>query len=154
MGLFLSTTINRIDRKGRVSVPGAFRATLAQQPFAGVILMASPLHAALEGFAPTMMDDIAARLDAYPLFSADQDDMAAATLAEAVPLAFDSEGRIVLPSALIAHAGLEDDVAFVGLGRKFQMWAPAAWEKRRAAAQKAVKARGLVLPAKGDAGGA
>ncbi|MBU6235077.1 MAG: division/cell wall cluster transcriptional repressor MraZ [Alphaproteobacteria bacterium] len=148
MGLFLSTTINRIDRKGRVSVPGPFRAVLGEQPFAGVILMKSPIHAALEGFAPLMMEDIASRLDAYPMFSMDQDDLAAATLAEAMPLHFDTEGRIVLSAELVAHAGFDEEVAFVGLGRKFQMWSPAAWKKRREVAQKSVKTKGLVLPAR------
>jgi len=108
--------------------------------------MKSPLHAALEGFAPAMMDDIAARLDRFPMFSNDQDDMAAATMAEAVPLNFDSEGRIMLPADLAAHAHLKADIAFVGLGSKFQMWEPKAWAKRRELAQKAVRARGLNLP--------
>lgn len=148
MGLFLSTTINRIDSKGRVSVPGSFRAALSEQPFAGIVLMKSPIHAALEGFAPAMMDDIAQRLDAFPLFSVEQDDLAAATLAEAMPLFFDGEGRIVLPDDLIEHAELKDEVAFVGLGRKFQMWTPAAWKKRRGSAQKSVRAKGLNLPAR------
>jgi MraZ protein len=111
-----------------------------------VILMKSPIHAALEGFAPSMMDDIAQRLDRFPMFSATQDDLAAVTLAEAVPLYFDGEGRIVLPQDLIAHAGLVDDAAFVGLGRKFQIWAPSIWEKRRGSAQEAVKSKGLALP--------
>lgn len=146
MGLFLSTTINRIDSKGRVSIPGPFRAALCEQSFAGVVLMKSPLHAALEGFAPSMMDEIAARLDRFPLFSADQDDMAAATMAEAVALHFDSEGRVVLPGELAAYANLKNEIAFVGLGRKFQMWEPKAWAKRRELAQKAVKAKGLNLP--------
>lgn len=149
MGLFLSTTINRIDRKGRISVPGAFRAVLSDQAFAGVVLMRSPVHQALEGFAPAMMEDIANRLDQLPLFSTDQDDMAAATMAEAVALAFDSEGRIVLPQELVAYAGIKDEAAFVGMGRKFQIWNPQDWKKRRDLAQKSVKARGLVLPRTG-----
>lgn len=146
MGLFLSTIVNRIDRKGRISVPGLYRAALENQPFFGVILMKSPIHPALEGFAPSTMEDIAERLDAYPMFSQDQDDLAAATLAEAVPLYFDGEGRIGLPADLAAYAGLQEDVVFVGLGRKFQMWAPDAWKKRREVAQKSVKSKGLVLP--------
>jgi MraZ protein len=150
MGLFLSTTINRIDAKGRVSVPGSFRAALSDQPFAGIILMKSPIHPALEGFAPAMMDDIAQRLDAFPMFSSDQDDLAAATLAEAMPFFFDGEGRIVLPAELAKHAGLKDDVVFVGLGHKFQMWSPTAWDKRRDAAQKSVRAKGLNLPGRGS----
>ncbi len=146
MGLFLSTTVNRIDAKGRISVPGSFRAVLEGQTFAGVVLMKSPIHAALEGFSPTMMDDIAARLDQFPLFSEEQDNLAAATLAECVALTFDGQGRIGLPPELAAYANLKDEVAFVGLGRKFQMWNPKDWAKRRDAATKAVKTQGLSLP--------
>lgn len=146
MGLFLSTTVNRIDAKGRVSIPGPFRATLVESVFAGVILMKSPLHPALEGFAPSMLDDIAARLDQFAMFSSEQDDLAAATLAECVKIGFDTEGRIVLPDELAAYADLKDDVVFVGLGHKFQMWTPAAWDKRRDAAQKSVRTKGLNLP--------
>jgi MraZ protein len=146
MGLFLSTTINRIDAKGRVSIPGPFRSALADHVFAGVVLMKSPLHTCLEGFSAAMMDDIAARLNEIPMFSPDQDDMAAATLAECVKIGFDSEGRIVLPDDLAAYANLKDEIAFVGLGNKFQMWEPGAWSKRRDAAQKSVRAKGLTLP--------
>jgi MraZ protein len=146
MGLFLSTTVNRIDAKGRVSIPGPFRSALADHVFAGVILMKSPVHACLEGFAPAMMDDIAARLNQFALFSSEQDDLAAATLAECVKIGFDTEGRIVLPGEFAKYAGLKDDVAFVGLGNKFQMWTPSAWDKRRAEAQKAVRDKGLTLP--------
>jgi len=149
MGLFLSTTINRIDRKGRVSVPGPFRTALGKELSAGIVLMKSPLHAALEGFAYATMDDIAARLEQLPMFSNDQDDLATSTLAEAVPVAFDSEGRIGIPAELLQYAGIKDEIAFVGLGQKFQLWEPKAWNKRRDAAQKSVRAKGLNLPAGG-----
>jgi len=151
MSLFLSTTINRIDSKGRVSVPGPFRAALGELITSGIVLMKSPIHAALEGFAYGTMDDIAVRLDRFPMFSNDQDDLATSTLAEAVPVAFDGEGRIVIPSELLKYAGVKNEIAFVGMGRKFQLWEPAAWKKRRDAAQKSVRAKGLSLPAGGDA---
>ncbi|MCB1538343.1 MAG: division/cell wall cluster transcriptional repressor MraZ [Rhodospirillales bacterium] len=150
MSLFLSTFVNRIDAKGRVSVPGAFRAALADRAApgvsAGVVLMRSPVHAALEGFAPAMMDEIAARLDQFPLFSPEQDHLAAATFGECVALGFDAQGRIGLPAELAAHAQITDTVAFVGMGRKFQMWNPQRWSGQRDAASKAVKAQGLTLP--------
>jgi len=150
MGLFLSTTINRIDSKGRVSVPGHFRTALGDQISAGIVLMKSPLYAALEGFAYATMDDIAARLDRLPMFSNDQDDLATSTLAEAVPVAFDGEGRIVIASNLLKYAGIKNEIAFVGLGRKFQLWEPDAWSKRRDVAQKSIRTKGLNLPAGGD----
>lgn len=146
MGLFLSTTINKIDSKGRVSIPGPFRAALGEQISNGVILMKSPLHAALEGFAPTAMDDIAARLDQLPMFSSDQDDIAAATMAEATLINFDGEGRVSIPADLLAHAGIKGEIAFVGMGRKFQLWEPKAWRKRQGEATKAMRGKGLNLP--------
>lgn len=146
MSLFLSTFTNPIDRKGRVSVPAAFRSALAGQNFQGVVLMRSPIHAALEGFPYSMMEEMAQRLDNFALFSSDQNDLAASLFAEAVALAFDSEGRMTLPAPLGAHAGIKDAVCFVGLGRSFQVWEPAAWAARRAQAQSGMKARGLTLP--------
>ncbi|MEI9887540.1 MAG: hypothetical protein WDN08_13760 [Rhizomicrobium sp.] len=42
-----------------------------------------------------------------------------------------------LPDAFIAHAGLKDKIAFVGMGQKFKLWDAAAYaagrgRKRRA----------------------
>lgn len=146
MGLFLSTTINKIDSKGRVSIPGPFRAALGEQISAGVILMKSPLHFALEGFAPCAMEDIATRLNELPMFSNDQDDIAAATMAEAMLITIDSEGRASIPADLLGHAGIKGEIAFIGLGSKFQMWEPKAWNKRRGDANKAIRTKGLNLP--------
>lgn len=146
MGLFLSTTINKIDSKGRVSIPGPFRAALAEQISTGVILMKSPLHAALEGFAPRAMDEIATRLDQLPMFSTDQDDLAAATMAEATLISVDSEGRVSIPAELLRHAGIKAEIAFVGMGHKFQLWEPKAWSKRQGDANKAMRSKGLNLP--------
>ena len=49
MALFLSTFVNKIDRKGRISVPASFRVAVAGQSFHGVILYRSHKHPAIEG---------------------------------------------------------------------------------------------------------
>ena len=41
MALFLSSYENRLDTKGRISVPASFRAAIAKDDFAGVILFRS-----------------------------------------------------------------------------------------------------------------
>jgi MraZ protein len=146
MALFLSTFVNRIDRKGRVSVPATFRAALIDQPFQGVVLFRSAGHACLEGFAMSRMEEMSARLDAFDLFSSEQDDLATAIFGDAMQLPFDGEGRIVLPSVLIEFSKLNEQVAFVGMGRKFQIWDPAVFEKRKAEARERVKTQGLTLP--------
>ena len=60
----------------------------------------------------------------------DQDDLAFTIYADATEVEPDREGRVVLPDALAKYAALDEGVAFVGLGRLFQIWEPAAAERR------------------------
>jgi MraZ protein len=91
-----------------------------------------------------MFAALSAPLQAFDVFSEDQDDLALAVFADAWPMEADKEGRIVLPENLKAHAGLVDSVVFMGLGTTFQIWEPQAAEERRTAAL--LRARGLTLP--------
>lgn len=146
MALFLSTHINKVDKKGRVSVPAQFRAELAGESFQGVVLFRSHVHAALEGFAWSYMEEISRRLENFDLFSAEQDDLATTVFGETVQLPFDGDGRIVLPVDLMEFSGIGERVAFVGLGNKFQMWDPDILSKRREEARRNVRDKGLTLP--------
>jgi MraZ protein len=146
MSLFLSTFVNKVDRKGRVSVPSSFRAALASEAFQGVVLFRASGHRCIEGFAFSAMEELASRMDHFDLFSAEQDDMATAIFGEAVQLPLDGDGRVVLPADLCSFAGVQERAAFVGLGRKFQIWAPEVFEKRRDEARLQVQEKGLTLP--------
>lgn len=95
------------------------------------------------------MAELGGRLDRFDLFSADQADLSTAIFGESMQLPFDGEGRIVLPQDLIDFCGAGDQVAFVGMGPKFQIWDPAALEARKAAAREAVRGKGLTLPGGG-----
>ncbi|MCI5060152.1 MAG: division/cell wall cluster transcriptional repressor MraZ [Alphaproteobacteria bacterium] len=146
MPLFLSTYVNKIDKKGRVSVPSSFRSEMAGQSFQGVVLFRSNNHDCLEGFSRSTMQEIGERLDEFDLFSAEQDDLATSVFGEAQQLPMDGEGRIILPTSLIDFAKLEDQACFVGLGAKFHIWNPALYEARREAARENVRAEGLTIP--------
>ncbi len=149
MALFLSTYTNKVDKKGRVSVPSAFRAALGEQLHHGVVVFASHQHDCLEGFDFAKMDELGARMDHYDLFSDDQDDLATTIFGESIQLTFDAEGRVSLPSVLLDVAQIDEYATFVGLGRKFQIWKPELFDARKGAARSAVKDRKLTLP-KGD----
>lgn len=155
MSLFLSTYVNKLDRKGRVSVPAAFRVALLRQgeeaEGAGLVLFRSSTHPCLEGFPLTAMQELSDRLDRFDLFSAAQDDLATAIFGEAVQLSVDGDGRIMVPPALVSFSGLAEQAAFVGMGRKFQIWNPDAFERRRAQAHDNIKTQGLTLPKGGGA---
>lgn len=151
MTQFLGTHQNRLDGKGRVSVPAAFRATLrgGAETADGIVLRPSFKHPCIEAWPAREFQALAAPLDRLDLFSEEHDDLASTLYAEAFPADIYREGRIVLPDALIAHAGLGDAVVFMGLGRIFQIWEPGAAERRRAEARERARARKLTLPGAG-----
>ncbi len=129
MVLFLSTFVNKIDRKGRVSVPASFRAALASHStFQGFVAFRSYKHQAVDCCSFERMTRLSDSLDALDVFSDVQDDLAAAVFADAQQIPFDSDGRIILPKTLIEHAELQENIAFVGRGNTFQLWHPNTFE--------------------------
>lgn len=146
MALFLSTYTNKIDKKGRVSVPAPFRAELSEESFQGVVLFRSNVHQCLEGFAWSYMQEIGRRLDDFDLFSSEQDDLATSVFGTAVQLSLDGDGRIILPTDLVDFSSLDEKASFVGMGAKFQIWNPQSFEQRRETARQAVQSKGLTIP--------
>ncbi len=125
LALFTGTHINKVDKKGRVSVPAPFRATLSGQGFAGAVVFPSFTADCIEGCGASFLEELAAGMDvSAAVFSEEEDDLATLIFAQARQLAFDPEGRIILPDDFMAHAGIGDSAAFVGKGRKFQIWEP------------------------------
>ncbi len=76
--------------------------------------------------------------------------MASLIFGEARQLPFDGNGRIILPEDLCEFCGITDQAAFVGMGKKFQIWAPEKLSERMNAARKGVQSRGLTLPTARD----
>ena len=150
MSHFLGTHQNRLDAKGRVSIPAPFRAHLrngTEASAATVILRPSHKHACIEAWPETVFQTLATPLDRLDMFSEDQDDLITALYADANRVEADKEGRIILPESLVQYAGLAETVVFMGLGRTFQIWEPAAAEQRRMEARSGARTRGLTLPA-------
>ncbi len=143
----MGTHRNRLDAKGRVSVPASFRACLP--PYgseACLVLRLSQNHPCIEGWPAATFATLEAPLATLDVFSQDQEDLAATLYADACPMDPDREGRILLPETLVAYAGLSDAVVFMGLGRIFQLWEPEAAERRRNEARGHARQRGLTLP--------
>lgn len=145
MALFLSTYDNKVDRKGRVSVPAAWRPALAQNGFAGVFMFPSFKYPALEGSDHGWIAEMSARHEELEPFSEEAESLAL-IFADSHQLAFDPEGRISLPEPLMAHAGIADRAIFVGNGRTFQVWEPTRWAAHAAQMRERARTRGLTLP--------
>lgn len=145
MALFIDTFVNRIDRKGRVSVPATYRQALVQQSFAGIVVLPSFKFPALHCAGIDWMQGLVERMSSVDLFSEAHDDLSVTLFGDAKQLPFDGEGRIVLPEPLCRHAHLSENAAFVGRGMHFEIWEPSALEKHKAVARERALSQGRTL---------
>lgn len=139
MDEFVSSFTNKIDAKGRVSVPAAFRAVLTKEGSDEVFCHPALDAPALDAGGPRLVRHIRGLLEALAPYSDEKDQLATALFGESEYLKIDGDGRIVVPPRLREVAGLTDAVTFVGLGDKFQIWAPPQFEEARQAARGKVR---------------
>lgn len=152
MALLVGRHVNKIDSKGRVSVPKPFRAALARDraaadadAFLGLYAFPSFKYPALEAGGESFMQRFVDGVDGLDVFSDDQDDLASVVLGRTRELPMDPEGRIVLPEEFLKHAGIKDEVAFVGLGRSLMIWEPHAHEAYQADRLSSAQAKRLTV---------
>ena len=122
--IFLSTFINKIDAKGRVSVPSSFRSVLEESGFKGMICYPSPVLDSVEGCGFNRIKKLSDTIDALGPFSKERSAFSTSLLADSHQLSVDTEGRVILPNKLVEFASIKDQVSFVGMGETFQMWDP------------------------------
>ena len=134
--MFLSSFENKIDKKGRVSVPANFRSHLNSMGYNGFISYPSFSHHALEACSQDRIEKLSGAIDSLNPFEEKRDYFATSILAESINLQFDSEGRISLSSKLLKHAKIKNSMLFVGQGQTFQIWEPTAFEKFKVTARK------------------
>jgi len=134
--MFLSTYENRIDKKGRVSVPSTFRSHLNSMGYNGFISYPSFNHSALEACSQDRIEKLSNTIDSLNPFEEKRDFFATSILSESENLQFDTEGRVSLSHKLLNHAKIKNNILFVGLGKTFQIWEPKSFEKFKIVARK------------------
>ena len=134
--MFLSTFENRIDKKGRVSVPASFRSYLSNLGYNGVVCFPSFNNQSIEAWPQNRIEKISNSIEALNPFEEKKDFFATSILSESINIQFDNEGRISLSSKLLKHAKIKNSMLFVGQGKTFQIWEPTMFEKFRALARK------------------
>ena len=134
--MFLSTYENKLDKKGRVSVPSSFRSYLSNLGYNGVICYPSFNNQCIEAWPQDRIEKISNAIDSLNPFEEKKDYFATSILSESINLQFDSEGRILLTSKLLKHAKIKNSMLFVGQGKTFQIWEPTIFEKFRVTARR------------------
>ena len=124
MDLFVSKYINKIDKKGRVSLPSSFRNILPKTNRNEIILYKSIKSPSIEGCGVGRLKEIAKRINNLDFFSEDYEDFTTSIFSEMLPTNLDKEGRFLIPEKLKFFANIKDEVTFIGQGYFFQIVNP------------------------------
>ncbi len=121
-GLFRHT----LDDKGRLTIPSAWRGVHAE----GDIFLATP-HP--DGYVavlpPAEVGKLHAKIAQMALSDGAAQDFSARFFSQTQSFTFDKQGRVLMDPTLLKHAGITKDAVLVGTLTKFNLYAPARWEK-------------------------
>jgi MraZ protein len=139
MDEFVSTYTNRLDAKGRVSIPAPFLAVLARDGFDGLYCCPTLDRQAVDAGGNRLREQIRSSLLHFEAFSEDHEYLSTTLIGESELLRIDQDGRVILSDAIKAHAGIDGEVTFVGQGYKFQIWEPGRFAAYREEAKNRVR---------------
>ena len=141
MDLFLSTYENKLDAKGRVSVPAPYRSVLERNRSPLYIYKSLTLPC-LEGCGPERISQIVDAIDDMDSLSKEAE-VLQTMLFSAQEMKIDSDGRMLLPAEFVEFAELEGVALFAGIGRSFQIWRPDRHQQREQVTRKQAGTRGV-----------
>jgi MraZ protein len=139
MDEFVSNYTNRLDAKGRVSIPAPFRSVLVRDGFDGLYCCPTLDRQAVDAGGNRLRNQIRESLAGFEAFSEDHEYLSTTLIGESEILKIDQDGRVVLSDAIKEHAGIADRVSFVGQGYKFQIWEPERFATYREEAKNRVR---------------
>ena len=116
--------INKIDKKGRVSVPASFRNALGSESYSGIVIYNSFINECIEACGFSRIEKMSNLIDQLDYFSEERDALATSILSSAIQLSFDPEGRVILPEEMMLKSSLDENACFVGKGTTFEIWQP------------------------------
>jgi MraZ protein len=144
---FSGNATNKVDAKGRVSIPAPFRKVLGIEESPLLFLMPDVRgKPAIEGYGQSQFERLAEAADQLSPVGEDFDGLADLVFSQTQQLPLDSTGRIVLPPEFREFARIEGEALFVGRVKAFQIWAPEAYRQHAATLREGAKANLNKLP--------
>lgn len=130
--MFRGVTELSLDAKGRMAMPARYRERLLEQCNGALVVTIDTQEKCLALYPLPEWEIIQAKLDALPSLNPQTAMMKRLLMGNATDVEMDGNGRILVPSTLRKHAGLEKQLVMIGQGKKFELWDGAQWEQRSA----------------------
>ena len=140
--MFLGTYSPRLDEKGRIILPAKFAEDLAD----GVVITRGQ-ERCLYVYARDEFDRVHERIRQAPVTSRDARNYLRVFLSGAHDETPDKQRRVTIPQQLRTYAGLDRELAVLGVGDRVEIWDASAWERHLAATEDAFSSvEGEVVP--------
>ena len=120
--LFLGTHTPRLDEKGRLFLPAKFRDRLA-----GGLVVTRGQERCLYVFPMDEFAKLTQKFQEAPTSSKAARDYLRVFLSGASDEIPDKQGRVTVPAALRAYAGLDRECTVIGAGSRVEVWDTTAW---------------------------
>ena len=138
--MFLSTSHNKIDKKGRVSVPRNFRTYLDLEG-GSLILFKSLQFKCIEGTTLKRIGQYVEAIDEIDSMSKEAS-ILRMMMADSFEIKYDNEGRINIPEFLLSYANINAVAVFTGIGKSFMIWSDINYEREYQNTQKILQSSG------------
>ena len=113
-----------IDAKGRLIMPAKFRELLGEQ-----FVVTKGFDGCLFVFSEEGWESFEEKLQALPMDKPEARMLGRFFIAGAIDVEVDKQGRILMPSNLLQHAGIEKEAVIAGVGGRAEIWSKSEWEK-------------------------
>ena len=128
--MFTGIFHHQLDAKGRTALPVRFRDVLSGQGTDKLIITSDLRDPFLQAYSPAQWETFARKVAALPQLREDVRRLMHVMIAPALECPFDKVGRILVPPQLREHAGLGEEVVWVGQLERIELWSPQAWKKK------------------------
>ncbi len=122
--MFIGEYLHSLDTKSRLTIPAKFRPELGVLP-----IVTKGLDNCLFLFPTEEWNSIVEKLKSLPLGKPEVRAFSRFFLSAAAEAEIDKQGRIVLPTSLKEHAGIDKEVAVVGVSNRIEIWEPGKWQE-------------------------
>ena len=128
---------NKVDAKGRVSIPASFRRVLEtcdpdwhHKSLPNLVLVYGRKGTGcIEGYSMNSINEVDNMISALPRYSKNREILERLLNSNSVQIQLDENGRIVLSTKLRQMIGITTEALFAGMGEKFEVWNPISYQK-------------------------
>lgn len=121
--MFIGQYNNKMDVKGRLSMPVKFREEIGTK-----FIITRGLDSCLFGYSLKEWQKIENKIKSLPITKKNARSFQRFFFSGATEVEIDKQGRINIPKSLIDHASLEKECVVNGIANRIEIWDKAKWD--------------------------